>query len=63
MTQLDRDRDEIDRIDAQIAELFEKRFRTVEDVIQVQAGESSFHTESGQGRHNHGEECCTYTEQ
>jgi chorismate mutase len=34
MTQLDRDRDEIDRIDAQIAELFEKRFRTVEDVIR-----------------------------
>lgn len=33
MTRLDKDRQEIDAIDKQIAELFEKRFETVRDVI------------------------------
>ena len=33
MTRLEKDRQKIDEIDAQIAQLFEKRFETVRDVI------------------------------
>lgn len=33
MTALDKDREEIDEIDEQIAGLFEKRFKVVQDVI------------------------------
>lgn len=33
MTRLDKDRQHIDEIDAQIAKLFEERFETVRDVI------------------------------
>ena len=32
-TRLEQDREEIDQIDAQIAELFEKRFHVVHDII------------------------------
>ena len=33
MNRLDKDREKIDEIDAQIAKLFEERFETVRDVI------------------------------
>ena len=33
MSRLDKDREKIDEIDAQIAKLFEERFETVRDVI------------------------------